>query len=229
MSELKDVSEIGEDDGLDPVTRSNRDALIRHMRDEVSPMLSVLESTIRMKIQEAPFLKFFLPSFAGLVKTKHDVNAEWLRISGTPWNEVDVVNDRGDVVAVVPALLPSRIFNPAMGSKKRINPELAKLGNLQRINPNKTQYAYQAVLEESLHETIDQSEVERKNRMLGALFQHYAEYLADYAKNNNIDLKKLVQDSGVDVTAIAPQNKQAIAAPVKKENTNVQLEWDEDF
>lgn len=230
MENYQTVTEISPDDGLDPVTKSNREALILHMKNEVAPMLNMLEPTTRMKIQEAPFLKFFLPAFAGLVKTKHDVNAEWLRISGTPWAEVDVVNDRGDVVAVVPAMLPSRIFNPALASKARINSELAKLGNLQRINPNKTQNAYQAVFEETLHDTIDINEIEKKNRMLGALFQHYAKYLAEYAKQNNIDLVKLVQDSGVDINAAAPQNNQALAAPaVKKETTNVQLEWDEDF
>lgn len=67
----------------------------------------LLDGFQRNKLHEPIFRQYFLPFFTNAVAPSPDNNAYayWVGVAGSPTSEVDVVDDSGEVLFTVPALL----------------------------------------------------------------------------------------------------------------------------
>lgn len=67
----------------------------------------------RSRLPEPLFREHFWPYFNHDREVQRDQNvfAQWVGVAGSPTSEVDVVNEKGDIVFTVPALLNTGILN----------------------------------------------------------------------------------------------------------------------
>lgn len=66
------------------------------------------------KLPEHLFVNTFLPFFSGelSLNEKPDLLLTWYSIAGSQFNEVDIINPKGEIIFTVPAIADRTIINP---------------------------------------------------------------------------------------------------------------------
>jgi len=94
MSNLKEYSK--------KLTTIKTDAVKQQINDVASELL-VIENA---KLLESVFVEYFLDHFkSGLSDIHSALTLKWIELAGSPFNEVDIVNDNGEVIYTVPPLI----------------------------------------------------------------------------------------------------------------------------
>ena len=118
-------------------------------------------------IPEYIFVGYFLPYFRERIENPEELTEEkrayrkqvledWIKVAGTFFNEVNVLNNTGNVLFVVPALVNSEIFNPVRKEDSKPFGEIAAMGELyNQLSPAKSQEMTNASLDKRLKEMAD--------------------------------------------------------------------------
>lgn len=95
------------EDKLGRVAEQLKDSKTKELRGYISNAYTELvETKINMIIPEIVFKEYFLEFFYGMTKKETDspLALKWIELSGGPYNEVDVVDDLGNIIYSVPSL-----------------------------------------------------------------------------------------------------------------------------
>jgi hypothetical protein len=90
---------------------SKIDQLMQSMDDVFNDLVV---NSPRARLPEELFVSNFLPFFIGkgTVETNSDFLPTWISIAGSPAADVDVIDNRGNVLFTVPAFIDSGFINP---------------------------------------------------------------------------------------------------------------------
>lgn len=79
----------------------------------------IVGEKVNGKLPENLFVQHFLPFFTGQVPSKdvHQYYQYWIGVAGTPMNEVDIIDGKGETIFTVPPIMNSDFVNPAKRSK----------------------------------------------------------------------------------------------------------------
>jgi len=95
----------------------------QRMADEISEIAANVEKAaheVRARLPERHFREIYLPMFAGDAKLNYPVDLNhWVNFAGNPYREVDIINERGEVLYTVPPVLDRHSVNPMDGSETR--------------------------------------------------------------------------------------------------------------
>ena len=81
--------------------------------EAVTRLYDEILNTARARFPESKFRTLFAPYFMGEkeIPSNSDFYTAWIGIAGSPQAEVDIVDDKGNVVFTVPSLIDSSIIN----------------------------------------------------------------------------------------------------------------------
>ena len=100
---------------MDAITLNNRAELqkkINESRRDFAKMGGVLTRTIPEYLFVENFLAFFCGEEKLSVQDTRTKLSNWFTIAGTNWSEVNVVDQKGAVVVVVPGICDASVFKP---------------------------------------------------------------------------------------------------------------------
>lgn len=124
---------------IDKALRDLHDIAVVHGQDDY-----------RGRLPESIFVNYFLPYFREVIHNTKELTAEtikrrtkiltdWLSVSGGPFHEVNIINNAGEVLFIVPALNNTKVINPV---RKDGAPSFETIANmaerLQLISPAKS-------------------------------------------------------------------------------------------
>lgn len=97
----------------------------------------VADPGLRKKLPEELFVTYFLPMFAGL-ETHPDVNiGRWVSIAGTPFAEVDIINQHGQTLFTVPPIFERNVIDTTKVSDMSIQSVTATYELLLQQSPHR--------------------------------------------------------------------------------------------
>lgn len=141
------------------MTDKLKEAMANRYKEEASEKVnfaydSIVGDRIKGKISEEGF-KYFLPYFSGELPLSKDNNivAQWISIAGTPMSEVDVIDNKGQVVFTVPPLFDSNGINIINRRERNSFADISS--NFIRMNVS-TPIAANNFLNNSLHQKVDE-------------------------------------------------------------------------
>jgi len=90
---------------LEDISKRVKENELRGVKAEIDGYFTSIAGTKpKNKVPEAVFVEVFLEYFKNT--TEYDGNntiiLKWIELTGSPYNEVDVINDKGDVIYTVP-------------------------------------------------------------------------------------------------------------------------------
>lgn len=100
-------------------------------------------------ISEEAFKQSFLPYFSGNVGAvgNRNVITEWISVAGTAMSEVDVINDKREVLFTVPALFDSNVIDL---TKRVTGSSIGEIVEDYNLRKDATPYAAKNIVNDSL-------------------------------------------------------------------------------
>lgn len=100
----------------DKLTKQFTDAAEQEVRESIDFHFDALVIKPNKEINKLPesiFVQVFLPFFCGekSINDEKDILVKWVSIAGSPTKEVQIIDDNGDDLFVVPALMDSTIID----------------------------------------------------------------------------------------------------------------------
>ena len=72
--------------------------------DKINTGLSILNNIDKARLSENIFVGVFIPIFAGEKSLYNATIETWINFAGSPYKEVDIIDNRGNVLYTVPAI-----------------------------------------------------------------------------------------------------------------------------
>lgn len=103
------------------------------LTDSLDHIYSSLVAEGKSKIPEPVFIEHFLPFFSGKeVENPNTVMQNWVSIAGSPLHEVDVVNEKQEVIFTVPAIMDTGLLNVIKNNSQETLPSIYNRYNIQK-------------------------------------------------------------------------------------------------
>lgn len=120
---------------LDPT--NTRELQVQQIKSVMQNVFSSLvDNQMRQKLPESVFVQTFLPYFSGQIKAGPNENpvAQWIGVAGSPTSEVELIDNQGKVVAIVPAIFNTDFINPNKIQGNGLY-RIAQQHELEKTNP----------------------------------------------------------------------------------------------
>lgn len=119
MTTAKDIAEKIESQMTDRVKEN-----IKNSTDVIYD--SLVNHQIRGRLPESIFVNHFLGFFSGEkpATPENKIIEQWISIAGTPMSEVDIVNEKGEVLFNVPSLFETNMLDIAKTSTTNSLPQI---------------------------------------------------------------------------------------------------------
>ena len=100
----------------DKATKNYIDNAVEQIKDSIDYHFNELVEKPSKKLTKLPeniFVYYFLPYFCGekIIDKNSDIISKWIAIAGNPNKEVDIIDDEGNVVITIPALVDSSFID----------------------------------------------------------------------------------------------------------------------
>ena len=100
----------------DEATKKYIDSAMEQVKDSIDYHFNELvqkPSKELAKLPEDVFIYYFLPYFCGekLIDKDNDIIAKWISIAGNPNKEVDIIDNAGNTVTTIPAIVDSSFID----------------------------------------------------------------------------------------------------------------------
>ena len=115
---------------------SVKDAKITELLNRTNEMLTLLNNDNIPKLQEQIFVGVFIPVFAGEESLYGATIDTWIKFTGSPYKEVDVIDNKGNTLFRVPPIYDRNTVNSISDSKKPIGHIITTAQQFSRIHPN---------------------------------------------------------------------------------------------
>jgi hypothetical protein len=147
---------------------------IRDKENEMKKGFSELDKLNRPKVPEAIFVRDFLPAFSGEIPCSSELLGIWYTISGSPFNRVSVVNQIGEVVAIVPPF-QNRDSIPTKNSSKDLTAIFMEHDSITNISPNAATNKLATQLDQKFIQDYNKTEVNSNpiKQEWDTLLKHY--------------------------------------------------------
>ena len=148
------------------------------------------------KLPERIFIQSFLPFFCGETKLEQqpDVLVLWYGIAGSPSSEVEIIDNKGDTLFRVPALIDTSIINPIRSDKNNIS--FADIINATAHYDTTTPILGERLLLQNL--SVKEKEIQSKSSQFTENEKRWYDIFVRYekVKQSPITTEQQIKDSG---------------------------------
>lgn len=154
---------------------------------ELKELFLKMDNVVLRKFPVQLFERFFLPFFCGEFNQEHHrIIGEWIKISGSVYNPVNLINEAGEVVAKVPPINDNTIFTPITDRKIDMGWVVKEAKEKAAISP----VLANTIIVNALHERIVEM---LKDRDKSTVAKEWIELFKYFGKVTNDQFPQLTQ------------------------------------